>query len=161
VAGPRAAARAVAVRAQDNEDASTSKAPGSDEELFGGFGYTRLDAILLGAGASPTASFVFWAPSPARGSPPRASAPRVASRAPGTSPGRVRGDRPGAGPPQRRHASKRRPPPRPPAGLIGLGYALYYGLQAIGMDAGMAGNWVQLIIFLGICIGWISTYLYR
>jgi len=46
-------------------------------------------------------------------------------------------------------------------GLIGLGYAMYYGLQASGMDAGMAGNWVQLIIFLGICVGWISSYLYR
>lgn len=29
------------------------------------------------------------------------------------------------------------------------------------MDAGMAGNWVQLIIFLGICIGWVSTYIWR
>lgn len=46
-------------------------------------------------------------------------------------------------------------------GLIALGYALYYGLQAMGMDAGFAGNWVQLIIFLGICVGWISTYLFR
>ena len=33
--------------------------------------------------------------------------------------------------------------------------------QATGMDAGMAGNWVQLIIFLGICIGWVSTYFWR
>jgi len=47
------------------------------------------------------------------------------------------------------------------AGLIALGYALYYGLQAAGMDAGMAGNWVQLAIFVGICIGWVSTYLFR
>jgi len=46
-------------------------------------------------------------------------------------------------------------------GLIGLGYAMYYGLQAMGMDAGIAGNWVQAIIFLGICVGWVSTYLYR
>eukprot|EP00877_Chromochloris_zofingiensis_P007073 jgi/Chrzof1/2619/Cz11g22200.t1 len=46
-------------------------------------------------------------------------------------------------------------------GLIGLGYVMYYGLQAAGMDAGMAGNWVQLIIFLGICVGWVSTYVYR
>lgn len=66
-----------------------------EKELFGGFGYTRLDAIILGAG------------------------------------------------------------------LIALGYVLYYGLQAAGMDAGMAGNWVQLIIFLGICIGWVSTYIWR
>lgn len=46
-------------------------------------------------------------------------------------------------------------------GLIGLGYALYYGLQATGMEAGYAGNWVQLIIFLGICVGWVSTYFWR
>jgi len=25
----------------------------------------------------------------------------------------------------------------------------------------MAGNWVQLIIFMGICVGWVSTYVYR
>lgn len=46
-------------------------------------------------------------------------------------------------------------------GLIGLGYGMYYGLQATGMDAGMAGNFVQLIIFVGICIGWIGSYLFR
>lgn len=46
-------------------------------------------------------------------------------------------------------------------GLVALGYALYYGLQATGMEAGYAGNWVQLIIFMGICVGWISTYVYR
>ncbi|GBF91546.1 hypothetical protein Rsub_04286 [Raphidocelis subcapitata] len=46
-------------------------------------------------------------------------------------------------------------------GLIGLGYAMYYGLQATGMEPGIAGNWVQAIIFLGICVGWVSTYLYR
>ncbi|GLC38393.1 hypothetical protein PLESTB_001582600 [Pleodorina starrii] len=46
-------------------------------------------------------------------------------------------------------------------GLIALGYALYYGLQATGMEAGLAGNWVQLIIFMGICVGWVSTYIYR
>lgn len=46
-------------------------------------------------------------------------------------------------------------------GLIAIGYALYYGLQSFGMDAGMAGNWVQLIIILGICFGWVSSYFYR
>jgi hypothetical protein len=46
-------------------------------------------------------------------------------------------------------------------GLIGLGYAMYYGLQALGMEAGYAGNWVQLIVFLGICVGWVSTYIFR
>lgn len=46
-------------------------------------------------------------------------------------------------------------------GLIALGYVLYYGLQAAGLDAGIAGNWVQLIIFMGICVGWVSTYIFR
>lgn len=46
-------------------------------------------------------------------------------------------------------------------GLIGLGVVMYEGLQAMGMDAGIAGNWVQATIFLGICIGWVSTYLWR
>jgi hypothetical protein len=46
-------------------------------------------------------------------------------------------------------------------GLIGLGYAMYYGLQAAGMEAGMAGNWVQLTIFMGICVGWVGSYVYR
>lgn len=46
-------------------------------------------------------------------------------------------------------------------GLIALGYASYYGLQAAGVEAGMAGNFVQLAIFLGICVFWVSTYVYR
>ncbi|PNH07655.1 hypothetical protein TSOC_005843 [Tetrabaena socialis] len=46
-------------------------------------------------------------------------------------------------------------------GLIALGYALYYGLQATGMEPGFAGNWVQLIIFMGICVFWVSTYVFR
>lgn len=29
------------------------------------------------------------------------------------------------------------------------------------MDAGLAGNWVQLTIFLGICVGWVGSYLFR
>lgn len=29
------------------------------------------------------------------------------------------------------------------------------------MEAGYAGNWVQLIIFMGVCVGWVSTYVYR
>jgi hypothetical protein len=47
------------------------------------------------------------------------------------------------------------------AGLIAFGYALYYGLQALGLEAGQAGNWVQFLIFMGICVGWVSTYLLR
>jgi hypothetical protein len=29
-------------------------------------------------------------------------------------------------------------------GLIGAGFGLYYGLQATGMEPGMAGNWAQV-----------------
>ncbi|KAJ9530078.1 hypothetical protein QJQ45_023357 [Haematococcus lacustris] len=46
-------------------------------------------------------------------------------------------------------------------GLFALGYAMYYGLQATGMEPGMAGNWVQLLVTVGLCVGWISTYLFR
>eukprot|EP00747_Dinoflagellata_sp_TGD_P092108 gnl/TRDRNA2_/TRDRNA2_165292_c0_seq2.p1 gnl/TRDRNA2_/TRDRNA2_165292_c0~~gnl/TRDRNA2_/TRDRNA2_165292_c0_seq2.p1 ORF type:complete len:107 (+),score=0.62 gnl/TRDRNA2_/TRDRNA2_165292_c0_seq2:268-588(+) len=47
------------------------------------------------------------------------------------------------------------------AGLLCLGYGLYYALQKVGIESGMAGNWVQMIIFLGISVGWVSTYFYR
>jgi hypothetical protein len=46
-------------------------------------------------------------------------------------------------------------------GLIGFGFALYYGLQAGGVDALVAGNFVQLFVILGICLGYISTYFIR
>lgn len=47
------------------------------------------------------------------------------------------------------------------AGLIGVGYALYYGAQSFGVEAAIAGNFVQLFIFLVICVGYISTYIFR
>ncbi len=34
-------------------------------------------------------------------------------------------------------------------------------LQALGWEAGAAGNAVQITIFLGICVGYISTYIFR
>lgn len=34
-------------------------------------------------------------------------------------------------------------------------------LQATGMEPGIAGNWAQLIIFVGLCFGWVGSYLYR
>lgn len=37
----------------------------------------------------------------------------------------------------------------------------YYGLQAAGMDAGMAGNWVQLTVFCFLCFGWVGSYVWR
>jgi hypothetical protein len=46
-------------------------------------------------------------------------------------------------------------------GLIALGYALYYGFQAAGVDPLMAGNFTQLIIILGLCIVWVGSYVFR
>ena len=38
---------------------------------------------------------------------------------------------------------------------------MYYGLQAAGVEQGMAGNYVQLIIFCFLCFGWVGSYLWR
>ena len=46
-------------------------------------------------------------------------------------------------------------------GLVAFGYALYYGLQAAGVEQLTAGNVTQLIIFVGLCVGWIGSYVYR
>ena len=40
-------------------------------------------------------------------------------------------------------------------------HACLLDVQAAGVEAGFAGNVVQLVIFLGICIGYISTYISR
>jgi len=46
--------------------------------------------------------------------------------------------------------------------LIALGYALRWGaVTVLGIDELTAGVWVQMIVFLGLCGGWVSTYLYR
>lgn len=50
--------------------------------------------------------------------------------------------------------------------LIGLGVtvfgvALKYGLELVGVDPLQAGNVVQLVIVLGMTVGWISTYMFR
>ena len=45
--------------------------------------------------------------------------------------------------------------------LIAFGYALYYGLQATGLDPMMAGNVPQLIIIVGLCILWVGSYVFR
>eukprot|EP00798_Chlamydomonas_sp_ICE-L_P020839 gene20839-27671_t len=45
--------------------------------------------------------------------------------------------------------------------MFATGYGMYYGLQATGMESGMAGNWVQLIMILGLSLGWVSTYIFR
>ena len=36
-----------------------------------------------------------------------------------------------------------------------------YMIQAAGVEAGFAGNVVQLAIFMGICLGYVSTYILR
>ena len=39
--------------------------------------------------------------------------------------------------------------------------ALNKGLQFAGVDELAAGNIAQLVIFVGICLGWVSTYVLR
>ena len=46
-------------------------------------------------------------------------------------------------------------------GVTLLGYGLKYGLELVGVDPLQAGNAVQLIIVLGMTVGWISTYMFR
>lgn len=46
-------------------------------------------------------------------------------------------------------------------GLVAFGYAMYYGLQAAGIDALAAGSVTQLVVFLGLCFGWVGTYINR
>ncbi|KAK6123669.1 hypothetical protein DH2020_042586 [Rehmannia glutinosa] len=50
--------------------------------------------------------------------------------------------------------------------LIGLGVtvagiALESGLEYVGVDPLQAGNVVQLVLVLGLTVGWISTYIFR
>lgn len=47
------------------------------------------------------------------------------------------------------------------ASIFGGGFAMYYGLQAVGVSAGIAGNYVQLFVVLGLCIGWVGSYIFR
>ena len=46
-------------------------------------------------------------------------------------------------------------------GIFGAGFAGYYGLQAAGVSPGMAGNFVQLFVVLGLCVGWVGSYIFR
>ncbi|BBN01845.1 hypothetical protein MPTK1_2g10730 [Marchantia polymorpha subsp. ruderalis] len=46
-------------------------------------------------------------------------------------------------------------------GLLGVGVGLKYGLEAFGVDSARAGNAVQLIMVLGLTVGWISSYVFR
>ncbi|ONK61666.1 uncharacterized protein A4U43_C08F32320 [Asparagus officinalis] len=46
-------------------------------------------------------------------------------------------------------------------GLTVLGVGLKSGLEFVGVDPLQAGNVVQLVLVLGLTIGWISTYMFR
>ncbi|XP_008786785.1 uncharacterized protein LOC103705004 [Phoenix dactylifera] len=46
-------------------------------------------------------------------------------------------------------------------GVTVLGVGLKYGLEFVGVDPLQAGNVVQLVLVLGLTIGWISTYVFR
>lgn len=47
-------------------------------------------------------------------------------------------------------------------GLLGMGFFLNWLLESVfHVDPIMAGNYAQLIIFVGLCVGWIGSYLFR
>ncbi|XP_040366345.1 uncharacterized protein LOC112178956 isoform X2 [Rosa chinensis] len=46
-------------------------------------------------------------------------------------------------------------------GVTVLGVGLKSGLEFVGVDPLQAGNVVQLVLVLGLTIGWISTYIFR
>ncbi|XP_057749092.1 uncharacterized protein LOC130968030 isoform X2 [Arachis stenosperma] len=46
-------------------------------------------------------------------------------------------------------------------GVTFLGIALKAGLEFVGVDPLQAGNVVQLVLVLGLTVGWISTYIFR
>lgn len=46
-------------------------------------------------------------------------------------------------------------------GLTALGFGLKSGLELIGLDSTKAGNVVQLVMVLGLTVGWISSYIFR
>lgn len=153
--------RHVVTFAGENDGPSTSGAPAGkpeEKELFGGFGYTRLDAIILGVALIALGYIMYYGkidiiqtnlpchPSQESLLSSRlcflvSSEKRIEFSLVLTS--ELDGDLAMPKDPEAEWAP------------------VCAGLQALGMDAGMAGNWVQLVIFLGICIGWVSTYLYR
>ncbi|KAG2592362.1 hypothetical protein PVAP13_5NG542200 [Panicum virgatum] len=47
------------------------------------------------------------------------------------------------------------------AGVTAFGVGLKYGLELVGVDPLQAGNVVQLLVVLGMTVGWISTYMFR
>ncbi|KAL6853809.1 hypothetical protein ACP4OV_019838 [Aristida adscensionis] len=47
------------------------------------------------------------------------------------------------------------------AGVTVFGVGLKSGLELVGVDPLQAGNVVQLLVVLGMTVGWISTYMFR
>ncbi|KAL6614316.1 hypothetical protein ACP70R_036586 [Stipagrostis hirtigluma subsp. patula] len=46
-------------------------------------------------------------------------------------------------------------------GVTAFGYGLKAGLELLGVNPLQAGNVVQLLVVLGMTVGWISTYMFR
>ncbi|KAJ1285848.1 hypothetical protein BS78_03G309500 [Paspalum vaginatum] len=46
-------------------------------------------------------------------------------------------------------------------GVTAFGVGLKSGLELVGVDPLQAGNVVQLLVVLGMTVGWISTYMFR
>ncbi|KAK8518246.1 hypothetical protein V6N12_017399 [Hibiscus sabdariffa] len=46
-------------------------------------------------------------------------------------------------------------------GVTAAGFGLKSGLEFVGVDPLQAGNVVQLVMVLGLTVGWISTYIFR
>ncbi|KAE8717347.1 dnaJ-like protein 1 [Hibiscus syriacus] len=46
-------------------------------------------------------------------------------------------------------------------GVTAIGFGLKSGLEFVGVDPLQAGNVVQLVMVLGLTVGWISTYIFR
>ncbi|XP_023903361.2 uncharacterized protein LOC112015218 isoform X1 [Quercus suber] len=46
-------------------------------------------------------------------------------------------------------------------GVTVIGVGLKTGLEFVGVDPLQAGNVVQLVLVLGLTVGWISTYIFR
>ncbi|KAJ8635299.1 hypothetical protein MRB53_009566 [Persea americana] len=46
-------------------------------------------------------------------------------------------------------------------GVTVIGFGLKNGLEFVGVDPLKAGNVVQLVLVLGLTVGWISTYIFR
>eukprot|EP00262_Sarcandra_glabra_P004184 TRINITY_DN1516_c0_g1_i1.p1 TRINITY_DN1516_c0_g1~~TRINITY_DN1516_c0_g1_i1.p1 ORF type:complete len:215 (+),score=37.68 TRINITY_DN1516_c0_g1_i1:115-759(+) len=46
-------------------------------------------------------------------------------------------------------------------GVTAIGVGLKSGLEFVGVDPLQAGNVIQLVLVLGLTVGWISTYIFR